>query len=66
MKDDPHTNWRKSSYSTQEGGACVELADFDTTVGIRDSTDPLGPMLRFGRDVLAELLNRIKTGDIDR
>ncbi|GAA1785176.1 DUF397 domain-containing protein [Actinomadura chokoriensis] len=66
MKDGPHPRWRKSSYSTQEGGQCVELATLDRSVGIRDSTDPLGPMLRFGRDVLAELLNRIKTGDIDR
>lgn len=66
MKDEPHTTWRMSSHSTQEGGQCVELANFDATVGIRDSTDPDGPMLRFGRDALAELLNRIKTGQLDR
>lgn len=66
MEDELHTTWRKSSYSTQEGGQCIELANFDTTVGIRDSTDPHGPMLRFGRDSLAELLNRIKTRDLGR
>lgn len=66
MKDELHTTWHKSSYSTQEGGQCVELANCDTTVGIRDSTDPLGPMLQIGRDSLAELLSRIKTGDLDR
>lgn len=66
MADEPRAIWRKSSHSTQEGGQCVELANFDTTVGIRDSTDPLGPMLRSGRDALAELLTRIKTGQLDR
>ncbi|MEV4671756.1 DUF397 domain-containing protein [Actinomadura sp. NPDC049382] len=58
--------WRKSSYSTQEGGACVELADLTSAVGVRDSTDPRGPVLQFGRDTMAVLLNRIKAGELDR
>jgi hypothetical protein len=60
------TVWRKSSHSGQEGSTCIELADLKTTLGVRDSTDPHGPVLRFGRDAVAGLLNRIKTGELDR
>ncbi|NEA21294.1 DUF397 domain-containing protein [Actinomadura bangladeshensis] len=66
MKDEPHTTWRKSSHTSQEGGTCVELAVLNTLVGVRDSTDPEGPVLRFGRDGLTRLLERIKTGELDR
>jgi hypothetical protein len=39
--------WRKSRYSYEQG-ACVEVAQFPHgVVGIRDSTDPTGPALRF-------------------
>jgi hypothetical protein len=37
--------WFKSSYSTQEGGACVEIADLTTAIGVRDSKDKSGPIL---------------------
>lgn len=65
MKDVKRVTWRKSSYSSQEGGTCVELANLDTATGVRDSTDPDGPVLHFGRDAMAGLLNRIKNGDLD-
>ncbi|MFF4564049.1 DUF397 domain-containing protein [Streptomyces sp. NPDC001435] len=29
--------WRKSSYSNNEGGACLEIATTPTTIHIRDS-----------------------------
>ncbi len=66
MKDELHPLWRKSSYSSQEGGTCIELANLTTTVGVRDSTDPNGPVLHFGRGAVATLLRRIKTGELDR
>ena len=66
MNDTRRATWRKSSHSTQEGGQCVEVADLQLTLGIRDSTDPHGPVLQFGRDAVASLLNRIKTGQLDR
>ncbi len=65
MRDSKRTAWRKSSYTSQEGGTCVELANLTTTVGVRDSTDPGGPVLQFGRDAVAGLLSRIKNGDLD-
>ncbi len=40
--------WRKSSYSNQDGGACVEICDdFAAVVPVRDSKVPHGPALVF-------------------
>jgi len=40
--------WRKSSYSNQEGGDCVEVADgLPGLVPVRDSKVPQGPTLCF-------------------
>jgi hypothetical protein len=40
--------WRKSSKSGNNGGACVEVADnLPGVVGVRDSKDPTGPALVF-------------------
>jgi len=40
------TDWRKSSRSGG-GDNCVEVALAMSTVGVRDSKDPSGPILRF-------------------
>ncbi|MFF3030594.1 DUF397 domain-containing protein [Streptomyces rubiginosohelvolus] len=38
--------WRSSSYSNQEGGDCVQVADgFPGVVPVRDSKNPTGPAL---------------------
>ncbi|WP_037914315.1 DUF397 domain-containing protein [Actinacidiphila yeochonensis] len=37
--------WTKSSYSTNDGGDCVEAATVPSTVLVRDSKDPEGPHL---------------------
>ncbi|MFI9173007.1 DUF397 domain-containing protein [Streptomyces lincolnensis] len=40
------SNWRRSSYSSDQGGECVEIADFpEGTVSVRDSKTPAGPIL---------------------
>ncbi|MFJ8334709.1 DUF397 domain-containing protein [Streptomyces sp. NPDC094437] len=39
----PEGAWFKSSYSTPEGGGCVEIADLNAEVGIRDSKNTAGP-----------------------
>jgi hypothetical protein len=40
--------WRKSSYSGNGGGNCVEVArDLPGMVAVRDSKDPEGPRLTF-------------------
>ncbi|MFH8856866.1 DUF397 domain-containing protein [Streptomyces enissocaesilis] len=40
--------WIKSSYSTDDGPACVEVASTPTTIHIRDSKHRQGPQLAFG------------------
>lgn len=41
-------SWRKSSYSNQDGGACVEISDdFAVIVPVRDSKVSHGPVLVF-------------------
>jgi uncharacterized protein DUF397 len=43
-------DWRKSSYSGTNGGACVEVAgNLPGVVAVRDSKDPDGPALVFTR-----------------
>ncbi|ALC23497.1 DUF397 domain-containing protein [Streptomyces pristinaespiralis] len=37
--------WRKSSYSGDTGGECVEVADLTPHVAVRDSKNPGGPAL---------------------
>lgn len=39
--------WRRSSYST--GNDCVEVARSHRVVAVRDSKDPVGANLTFGR-----------------
>ncbi|MFH8385155.1 DUF397 domain-containing protein [Kitasatospora sp. NPDC018058] len=39
--------WFKSSYSTNEGGACIEVAEAPDVVHVRDSKDKSGPQLAF-------------------
>ncbi|MEU6744663.1 DUF397 domain-containing protein [Spirillospora sp. NPDC046719] len=52
--------WRKSSYTTSNGGNCVELASVPGTVAVRDSKDPDGPRLVFDRRAFAEFLTSVK------
>jgi hypothetical protein len=37
--------WRKSSYSGDQGGDCVEVGEASATIAIRDSKTPAGPIL---------------------
>jgi hypothetical protein len=39
--------WRKSSYSGNGGGTCVEVGEAPRRVLVRDTTDRSGPVLRF-------------------
>ena len=54
--------WRKSSRSGSQGGACVEVADLGNVVGVRDSKDPDGPKLAFSRREMADFAARLRSG----
>jgi hypothetical protein len=51
--------WRKSSYSGNNGGNCVEVAAA-RTIAIRDSKDPHGPVLAFAPKDWQQFADRIK------
>lgn len=54
--------WRKSSRSNGNGGAnCVEVADLERGVAVRDSKDPTGPTLAFEPDAWGDFLHWVKS-----
>ncbi|MEU4771010.1 DUF397 domain-containing protein [Micromonospora sp. NPDC023644] len=64
MDDLTSAQWRKSTRSSSNGGACVEVADnLPGVVAVRDSKDPAGPALTFSpvawRAFVAELTERV-------
>ncbi len=52
--------WRKSSYSAQSEGNCVEVATLPNGVAVRDSKDPNGPVLRFTAQEWRAFLARVR------
>lgn len=56
--------WRTSSY-TNNGGACVEVADnLPGLVAVRDSKDRSGPVLVFTRAQWREFTAGIRSGEL--
>ncbi|MFC9704041.1 DUF397 domain-containing protein [Streptomyces sp. NPDC056943] len=41
-----NVEWRKSSYSGNTGGDCVEVAGLAPHIAVRDSKNPTGPHVR--------------------
>ncbi|MFE0376056.1 DUF397 domain-containing protein [Streptomyces inhibens] len=57
--------WRKSSYSNQDGGACIEVSDdFPVLVPVRDSKDPHGPALLFGASAWSAFVSAVQGGQL--
>ncbi|MEW2493106.1 DUF397 domain-containing protein [Streptomyces nodosus] len=55
--------WRRSSYSNQEGGNCVEVAaGVPDIVPVRDSKVPYGPVLAFGAGAWGVFIGGVKAG----
>ena len=52
--------WRKSSYSGSNGGNCIEITTTPGTVAVRDSNDPHGPELTFGRQNWQRFADQVK------
>jgi len=53
-------NWRKSSYSGQSGGNCIEVAGDDSRVLVRDTKDRVGIVLRFTPDAWRKFADKVK------
>ncbi|WP_371519135.1 DUF397 domain-containing protein [Kitasatospora sp. NBC_01300] len=57
--------WRKSSYSGNNGGDCIEvaLASLPGAVPVRDSKDPYGPALVFPAAAWGAFVRAVREGD---
>ena len=53
-------SWRKSSYSGNNGGNCIEVAAATDRVLIRDSKDSAGPRLAFTPDAWQAFAEAVK------
>jgi Domain of unknown function (DUF397) len=60
VEDKMITGWRKSSYSGNGGGNCVEAANAARTVAVRDSKDAEGPKLAVPTSAWASFTRRLK------
>lgn len=49
----PESAWFKSSYSSGEGGECIEVAEASDAVWVRDSKRPAEARLSFGSEAWA-------------
>jgi Domain of unknown function (DUF397) len=64
MADVTRAVWRKSSYSSGNGGACVEVArNLPGIVAVRDSKDPEGPALAFMPEEWLAFLDGVRAGE---
>lgn len=54
------SNWRKSSYSGNQGGDCVEVADTDTHVLVRDTQNRSLGQLSFPSSAWRALLSSLR------
>ncbi|WP_339154468.1 DUF397 domain-containing protein [Actinomadura luteofluorescens] len=53
------TPWRKSSYSGSNEGNCVEIADLNNHIGIRDSKNLTAGHLTLTREAFTTLLTHL-------
>ncbi|MFJ2514522.1 DUF397 domain-containing protein [Streptomyces griseoviridis] len=56
--------WRKSSYSNQDGGQCLEFAENLPVVPVRDSKDPRRAPLVFKAGAWSVFAGAVKRGDL--
>lgn len=56
-----NTRWRTSSYSGSQGGNCIEVADHDSRVLVRDTKNRAGGMLRFSPQAWRRFLGQVKS-----
>lgn len=56
--------WRKSSYSGENGGNCIEITDgFPGVVPVRDSKNPQGPVLVIPAHAWASFVRSVQADD---
>lgn len=58
--DREQAHWFKSSYSGGSGTECVEVADLDSVIGVRDSKRPRGVQLTVQRRTWTEFVRSLR------
>jgi hypothetical protein len=58
---DNSARWRKSTYSGNNGGNCVEVGTATAWVVVRDTTDRAGAVLRVSAGAWRALLAEVRT-----
>jgi hypothetical protein len=61
MEDKLDLRWRKSSYSGNGGGDCVQVANRGSRVLVRDTKDRNGLTLRFTADAWHKFAKQLKS-----
>ena len=56
--------WRRSTYCANN--SCVEVALLDNHIGVRDSKDQDGPVLRFTLTEWTDFLDGTRNGEFDQ
>ena len=56
-----YITWRKASYS-EANGNCVEVARAASTIAVRDSEAPYGPILEFTRAEWTAFIRSVRSG----
>ena len=60
MEGNRALSWRKSSYSGNNGGQCIEAGSGSGVIAVRDSKDRDGARLAFSPDAWAAFAAKIK------
>ena len=59
-------NWRKASYSASNGGGCVEVADHDGMILVRDTKDHgQGPVHRYTPQKWRAFIAGVRNGEFE-
>jgi hypothetical protein len=63
MMRDP--TWRKSTYSSDQGGNCIEVADLEGARAVRDSKNRAGSVLTFTVAQWSAFTAGVQAGEFD-
>ncbi|WP_043257730.1 DUF397 domain-containing protein [Streptomyces sp. Tu6071] len=58
-----NSEWRRSTYSDQTGGNCVEIARHALSVGVRDSKQSAGAVLVLPSTAFDVFMTSVKDGN---
>lgn len=61
--DQQHLEWHKSSHSG--GSGCIEVAQADGAIALRDSKAPNGPVMKFTKHEWSAFMDGVRDGEFD-